>query len=235
MGETVVIVGGSSGMGLAAARRFREEGYDVIVSSRSQARIDTALAEIGGGAGYPLDYAEPDTIAAFFDNAGAHHHLVLAAAGPPAWGAFERLSEDRFRTAFDTKFWGYFRCLQRALPGLYETGSVTLISGAAARTAVPGMAGLSAVNGAIERLGITLARELAPRRVNVLSAGLVDTPAYDGMQADQRDAMFRDAAEQLPVGRVGTPSDIAEALLFLIRDSFVTGTVLDVDGGVRVG
>lgn len=235
MREKVIIVGGSSGMGLAAAQRFHVEGYDVIISSRGQPRIDAALTEIGGGAGYLLDYTEPDTISAFFGRAGAHRHLVLAAAGEPAWGAFERLSEDRFRTAFDTKFWGYFKCLKCALPGLHETGSVTLISGAAGRTAIPGMAGLAAVNGAIERMGITLARELAPRRVNVLSAGLVDTPAYDEMQEAQRDDMFRDATERLPVGRVGKPADIAEALLFLVRDSFVTGTVLDVDGGVRLG
>lgn len=235
MGEKIIIIGGSSGIGLAAARRFKAEGYDVIISSRSRARIDAALTEIGGGAGYCLDYAEPDTIAAFFDRAGGHSHLVLAAAGEPAWGLFQDLSVTDFRTAFDTKFWGYVTCLQRALPALHDSGSVTLIGGAAGRTAVPGMAGLAAVNGAIERMGITLARELAPRRVNVLSPGLVATPAYDDWPSDRRDAMYRDAASSLPAGRVGVPDDIAEALLFLVRSSFVTGAVLDVDGGVRLG
>jgi NAD(P)-dependent dehydrogenase (short-subunit alcohol dehydrogenase family) len=235
MREKIIVVGGSSGMGLAAARRFHAEGYQVTISSRSRARIDSALAEVGGGTGYVLDYTQPDTVPAFFKLAGAHHHLVLAAAGAPAWGPFEGLSQAQFRTAFDTKFWGYVSCLQSALPKLEPSGSVILVGGAAARAAMPGTAGLAAVNGAIERMGITLARELAPRRVNVLSPGLVDTPAYDAMPEAQRSGMYRDAAARLPAGRIGKPADIAEALLFLVRDGYVTGTVLEVDGGAHLG
>ncbi|MEN8167032.1 MAG: SDR family oxidoreductase [Pseudomonadota bacterium] len=235
MSEKIIIIGGSSGMGMAAARRFRAEGYEVFISARSQARIDATLAEIGGGAGHRLDYTEHDTVAAFFEQAGAHQHLVLAAAGPPAWGPFGELSPERLQAAFDSKFWGYFRCLQSALRGLDARGSVTMVTGAAARAAIPGTAGLAAVNGAIERLGLTLARELAPRRVNVISPGLVDTPAYATMPGEQREKMYRDTASHLPIGRIGQPADIAEALLFLVRDGYVTGAVLDVDGGTHLG
>ena len=109
------------------------------------------------------------------------------------------------------------------------------MGGAAARFTLPGTAGLAAVNGAIERMGLTLAKELAPRRVNVLSPGLVDTPAYDWMAPEARRGMLEGAAAKLPVQRVGTPEDIAEAVLFLVRSPYVTGTVLDMDGGARLG
>lgn len=234
--QKVVVVGGSSGMGLATARRLAQEGYNVVITARTRGRVDEALGRIGGAAsGQVLDYADRAGIAAAFANIGAFDHLVLAGAGPAAWGAFAELSHDTLQAAFDSKFWGYFDTLQTALPTLANRGSITLVSGAAARTTLAGMAGLAAVNGAIERMGLTLARELAPLRVNVLSPGLVDTPAYDWMAPEAHRGMLEGAAAKLPVQRYGIPEDIAEAVLFLVRDHYVTGTVLDVDGGVRLG
>jgi NAD(P)-dependent dehydrogenase (short-subunit alcohol dehydrogenase family) len=234
--EKVVIIGGSSGMGLASGRRLAAEGYQVIISARSRARIAEALEKIGSdAAGFTLDYTDPKSIPAFFKSVGAFDHLLLAGAGPPAWGAFAALRAEALTTAFEIKFWGYFRCLQAALPTLRKDGSVILVTGAAARTAIPGTAGLAAVNGAIERMGITLAKELAPLRVNVLSPGIVDTPAYDQMPAEQKATMLRDTASQLPVQRYGRVDDIAEAVLFLTRERYITGAVLDVDGGIRIG
>jgi len=234
--QTVVIVGGSSGMGLASAQRLEREGYRVVITARTQARVDAALSRMGGAvSGQTLDYADPASIAAAFAQIGAFDHLVLAAAGPAAWGAFAELSRDALRAAFDSKFWGYFDTLHAALPHLADRGSITLVSGAAARVALPGTAGLAAVNGAIERMGMTLAKELAPRRVNVLSPGLVDTPAYDWMAPEARRGMLEGTAAKLPVQRYGTPEDIAEAVLFLVRNPYVTGAVLDVDGGARLG
>jgi len=149
--EKAVIIGGSSGMGLASARRLAAEGYAVVVSARSQARIAQAVAQIGSGAtGFPLDYAERSGITAFFEVVGSFDHLLLAGAGPAAWGAFGDLKGEVLSGAFDSKFWGYFHCLQAALPTIRKDGSVTLITGAAARAAIPGTAGLAAVNGAIE-------------------------------------------------------------------------------------
>jgi NAD(P)-dependent dehydrogenase (short-subunit alcohol dehydrogenase family) len=185
--------------------------------------------------GQPLDYADRPGIAAAFEVIGTFDHLVLAAAGPAAWGAFAELARDALQAAFDSKFWGYFDTLQAALPHLSSRGSITLISGAAARATLPQTSGLAAVNGAIERMGMVLAKELAPRRVNVLSPGLVDTPAYDWMAPEARRGMLDGTAAKLPVQRYGTPEDIAEAVLFLVRNSYVTGTVLDVDGGARLG
>lgn len=111
---------------------------------------------------------------------------------------------------------------------------MTFVTGGASRSAIPETAGVAAVNGAIEAMAFTLAKELAPRRVNVLSPGLVDTPMYDWMEADEKKTFFRQMGSHVPVGRVGRPAEIAEALLFLIRNAFTTGAVLDVDGGNRL-
>jgi NAD(P)-dependent dehydrogenase (short-subunit alcohol dehydrogenase family) len=234
--EKVAVIGGSSGIGLACAKRLAAESYEVVISARSPERITQALGTLKAECtGFVLNYSDPASIKAFFQALGPFDHLVLAGAGPAAWGAFNGLKPAALEGAFSSKFWGYFHCLQAALLNLRKDGSATLISGAAARTAIPGTSGLAAVNGAIERMGITLAKELAPLRVNVLSPGLVDTPAYDWMPPDQKEGMLQDAAAKLPVRRVGQPDDIAESVLFLIRERYITGAVLDVDGGVRLG
>lgn len=234
--EKIAIVGGSSGIGLASARQLVTEGYEVVISARSAEGGQQALALIGSGASaFPLDYADAAGIASFFERVGPFDHLLLAGAGPSAWGAFGELKAATLSDAFASKFWGYFHCLQAALPGLRQNGSIVLVTGAAARAAIPGTAGLAAVNGAIERMGLTLAKELAPLRVNVLSPGIVDTPAYDWMAPEQKSGMLQGAAAKLPVQRYGRVEDIAEAVRFLIRNRYVTGTVLDVDGGARLG
>jgi NAD(P)-dependent dehydrogenase (short-subunit alcohol dehydrogenase family) len=120
------------------------------------------------------------------------------------------------------------------LPILRRDGSVVMLTGAAARTAMPGTAGLAAVNGAIAQMAMTLAKELAPLRVNVVSPGLVDTPAYDGLPAEAKRGLFEAAARSLPAGRTGIPEDVAGAVEFLLENTFTTGALLDVDGGARM-
>jgi NAD(P)-dependent dehydrogenase (short-subunit alcohol dehydrogenase family) len=233
--QRILIIGGSNGMGLAAAQRLAQLGAEVLVAGRSQAKLDAALATIDGrAAGYVADFTDPASLAALFERIGRIDHLVLAASSNAAWGPFAATGAGALRAALEGKLVGYWQSLQAALPHLRRDGSVVMLTGAASRTAMPGTAGLAAVNGAITQMAQTLARELAPLRVNVVSPGLVDTPAYDGLPAEAKAGMFAGAAGSLPVGRTGTPEDIAEAILYLLGNGFTTGAILDVDGGARM-
>jgi NAD(P)-dependent dehydrogenase (short-subunit alcohol dehydrogenase family) len=235
MKETVVIIGATSGMGLACAQSLAGGGYRVIISGRSQNTIDRALGQVRGEAlGFPLDFTHPDSVSAFFGKTGKFDHLALVGSGQAAWGPFRDLKLDALKIAFDHKFYGFFLCVQAGLPQLRKDGSITFTIGGACRSAIPGTSGVAAVNGAIQAMAFTLAKELAPTRVNILSPGLVDTPMYDWMKPEEKQKFFQQMGSNVPVGRVGRPAEIAEALLFLIRNGFTTGAILDVDGGNRL-
>ncbi|MEM9487836.1 MAG: SDR family oxidoreductase [Myxococcota bacterium] len=235
-GKTVVIIGGSSGMGLAAATALAARQAKVVVVGRNQDKLDAAARQIGDKARgevrtAAVDLSDATAARAFFADLDALDHLVIAASSGVAWGPFVELEPEILRTAFDGKFWVHFHAARFAAPRLGPGASITFLTGGAARAALPGTAGLAAVNGAIGAMARTLAKELAPIRVNVLSPGFVDTPAYDGMAEAERTATYQHMAETLPVGRIGATDDIAPAIAFLVENGFTTGAVLDVDGG----
>ncbi|WP_374404232.1 SDR family oxidoreductase [Niveibacterium sp.] len=231
----ILIIGGSNGMGLAAAQRLARKGAEVFIAGRSQAKLDAALGQIEGRAtGVVADFTDAASLAAAAERIGRLDHLVLAASSNAAWGPFVHTSADALRQAMEGKLIGYWQSLQAMLPILRRDGSVVMLSGAASRTAMAGTAGLAAVNGGITQMAQTLAKELAPLRVNVVSPGLVDTPAYDGLPVEVKQGMFAGAAKSLPVGRTGTSSDIAAAIEYLLDNGFTTGALLDVDGGARI-
>lgn len=233
--QRILIIGGSNGMGLATAQRLARAGAEVFIAGRTQARLDAALATISGRAeGLVVDFSDPASLAGAGQRLGRIDHLVLAASSNAAWGPFAQISADTLRRALEGKLLGYWQALQAMLPILRRDGSVAMLTGAASRTSMPGTAGLAAVNGAITQMAMTLAKELAPLRVNVVSPGLVDTPAYDGMPAQAKQGMFEAAARSLPVGRTGTSEDVAAAIEFLLANTFTTGALLDVDGGARM-
>lgn len=235
MKETVVVVGATSGMGLAVAKLLAGEGHHIVISGRSTESIESALKQIQGDSrGYPLDFCSTESVGEFFSRAGHLDHLALVGSGQAAWGPFRDLKLDALKAAFDQKFYGFFLCTQAALSNLDKAGSITFVTGGACRSAIPETSGVAAVNGAIEAMAFTLAKELAPVRVNVLSPGLVDTPMYDWMSPDEKEAFFQQMGSHVPVGRVGRPDEIAEAVSFLIHNRFTTGAILDVDGGNRL-
>jgi NAD(P)-dependent dehydrogenase (short-subunit alcohol dehydrogenase family) len=235
-GQRIVIVGGSAGIGEATARAFAAAGAQVTITGRAKQRLDAAAARIG----YPVEVGELDATDAaaadeFFGPAQAIDHLVLAASpGAVGSGPFADLDEAPLRQAFDGKFFAYVKVLQAARPNLQAGGSVTIVSAVSARAAYPGAAGLAAVNGALEAMVPTLAVELAPVRVNAVSPGVIDTPWWQGLPEEQRAAFFQTVAAASPVRRIGTPEDVARAIVYLAGAGFVTGTVLECTGGLNL-
>ena len=229
--QHVLIVGGTRGIGRATAAAARAAGARVTATGRSAA----SLANLPDGVeGLRLDFTDPASVAALADRLDGVDHLVLSASDAVAWGPFADLGEPALRAAFDAKFWGYWRVIRALAAKLSATGSVTLVTGAAARAALPGTSGLAAVNGALEAMARVLAVELAPRRVNTVSPGLTATEAYAGLPDEARAAMFAATAARLPAGRVGAPDDIAQVILLAMANPFLTGSTLDVDGGAHL-
>ena len=138
------------------------------------------------------------------------------------------------RALFESKYWGQYHCAKYAAPQLPAQGSMVLFSGWISRKPMAGVSTLAAVDAAIEALGRTLALELAPRRVNVVTPGMINTPLWSArLGATEQKAHFDKVGQSLPVGRAGTPQDVAHAVRFLLENGFTTGAVIDVDGGQR--
>ncbi|MES2054318.1 MAG: SDR family oxidoreductase [Pseudomonadota bacterium] len=227
----IVVIGGTSGIGLAIAMLMAGKGLAVTIVGRDQDRLDAAVARIGGGArGEAIDAADGDALRALFKQLGTVDHLVIAASGGAGAGPFASLDAAALRRGFEAKFWVHWTAAQAVLDHLPDTGSITFITAASSRLANPGTSGLAAINGALEHMVRTLARELAPRRINAVSPGVIDTPWWH----DKPDALFQSASKQAPLGRPGEAAEVADAVAFLIGNRFVTGVILDVDGGLHL-
>lgn len=232
--KRVVVVGGTSGIGLATARAFLDESAQVIIASRSAAKLSEAKQILGDNVEtYEVDFRSDEKLADFFTKVGKFDHLVVT-AGEGAMGHFSDLPVNDAKAAFDSKFWGQYITVKAAIPFLNDAGSITLTSGVYGVRPPQGASTLAAINSALEGLVRGLAVDLAPVRVNIVSPGIVDTPMYGGMLEEQRQAMYNGIAEQLPVGRVATSEDIAESYVYLAKSGFSTGSVVLIDGGARL-
>lgn len=226
-GQHVVVVGGASGIGLSVARAAAEAGAEVVIASRAPERAADAL---GGARTIAMDVCDDASVAAAFAEIGDVTHLVCTAASGFPPGLFRAPSED-VRALMESKFWGQYRCARAVAERLPREGSITFTSGIRSRRPLFGSGAFTVVNMAVEGMGRALAMELAPVRVNVISPGTVQTPVFDVLPADVRERRLQAAADQTTVGRIGQPDEIAEVYLMCMTNGFLTGTVIDVDGG----
>lgn len=233
-GKRVVVIGGTSGIGLSTAKAFLDQSAQVIIASRSASKLSEAKNLLGSNVeAYSIDFRNEEKLADFFKMVGKFDHLVVT-AGEGAMGHFSDLPVDNAKDAFDSKFWGQYLTVRAALPYLHEASSITLTSGVYGIRPPQGATTLASINSAIDGLVRGLSVDLAPIRVNVVSPGIVDTPLYGGMSDEQRQNLYSSIAQQLPVKRVANPEDIAEAYLYLAKNGFTTGTVLLIDGGAHL-
>jgi NAD(P)-dependent dehydrogenase (short-subunit alcohol dehydrogenase family) len=232
--QHAVIIGGSSGIGLATARHLLASGMNVTITGRSATRLEEALKSLPAAQRVVMDAASTDTLSETLSGIGAFDHLVLALGSGKGFGPFKSVSVADVRQGFEEKVFPHFAVAQAALPFLRKDGSITFISAVSAHAAAPGTAGIGAANAAVAMFVPILAAELRPLRVNGVSPGVVDTPWWDFLPSEQRTAVFAEYAAKTPVGRVGRPEDVAQTVAFLITNSFMTGHVIVCDGGLRL-
>lgn len=226
-GKTAVIFGGTSGIGLAATQQLAAKGCKVIAVSRNPDRAGEVPAGVTLAKCDVLDRAAVNDLLSQY----APFEILVTAAtgGSRAMGPFLEMDMDGYKASFD-KLWGYANVVRYGAHHMTKNGSIVLVSGTPARKAKPGQVSLSSVGGAVEALARAIAPELAPRRINVVSPGSIDTP-INPLAGDARKAMYEKATAGNLIPRAGTADEVAQGIVFVIENDFVTGTTVDVDGG----
>lgn len=237
-GQTVVIVGGSSGIGLGVARAALERGAQVVIAGRSEEKLRKAVQTLGAGSGLrgiATDTTNESQLARLFATVGAFDHLVTTAGTPPPNDPVGRVDLETARQFIGDKLVGAIALVKHAVPNLRPGGSVTFTSGINKdRPPVPGGAVVTAVAGSFGYLAHALSLELAPTRVNVVSPGWVDTPMWDVLVGPAKSGYLASLAERLPAKKVATAADVARAYLYLMESELTTAETIHVDGGQRL-
>jgi NAD(P)-dependent dehydrogenase (short-subunit alcohol dehydrogenase family) len=231
-GQRVLVIGGSSGIGLAVAQAALAAQAQVTVASSSWDRVQRAIARLGGGEGIQLDVTDEAAVKACFTAPASFDHIVFTAAD---WAQvdhkpFAELDLAAAATLFDVRFWGALNVVRHGAKRVVPGGSISLTNGMAAHRPQKGLAVATAMAGAIEHLVMGLAVELAPVRVNAVCPGAIRTEAWDELPEAFRQVQEARLAGQL-VPRVGTTAEVAEAYLYLMRGTYTTGQTLRVEGG----
>jgi len=229
-GAKVVVIGGASGVGFAVAAAALEAGAEVVVGSSQTPRIEAAAGKLGRGArGLTVDVKDEASVAAFFEGAGAFDHLVFTAGD---WGglygpATRDIDVEASKARMEVRFWGAARAAKHGIRQIAKEGSISLTGGMLAHRPRPGAPLTTASAHTTEGLAIGLARDLAPVRVNAVCLGLITSEQIQQMG----EATIKSFTASLPLPRAGTVEEAAEAYLYLMRATYVTGQVLRVDGG----
>jgi NAD(P)-dependent dehydrogenase (short-subunit alcohol dehydrogenase family) len=236
--QTVVVVGGSSGIGLGVAKAALGRGSRVVIAGRSQEKLRRAVAALGASPRVHtqvVDMIDEAAVARMFDAIGPFDHLVSTAGAPPPGDPLGQTDLGAARAFIDNKLVGAIALAKHALKSLRPGGSITFTSGVNKdRPPVPGGAVVTAVAGSFGFLAHALALELAPTRVNIVSPGWVDTPMWDELVGEGKVALLGDMASRLPSRRVASADDVARAYLYLMDSEFVTGETMHIDGGQRL-
>ncbi len=225
-GKKALVFGGTSGIGLATSIMLQEQGAQVVAISRDPSKAgDLPGIELAA-----CDVRDEDALAALFAAHAPFDVLISAATGGSrAAGPFLKMELSAYRASFD-KLWGYTNIVRLGMQHLSENGNIVLVSGSPARKAKPGQVALASVGAAVEQFVRATASELAPRRINIVSPGVVDTPMF-GPDSEAKGKMLAGATAANIIPRAGAPEEVAKGIMFVVQNDFVTGTTVDVDGG----
>ena len=231
-GKRIIILGGSSGLGLATAKAAAAEGAKVIIVSGNQQRIDNALTAIGHNSeGHAVDLSKEENIKNFFEGTGNFDHLVYTAGENLTLNTIPETEIEQARKFFNIRYWGAFAAVKYGAPLVNAGGSICLTGGTASARPGAGWAVASSICGAMEGFVRALAVELAPIRINSVVPGIVKTDLWSGMPEADREGLFTHYGDKLLVKRVGEADDIALTFLYLMKQQYGTGQNIIVDGG----
>jgi NAD(P)-dependent dehydrogenase (short-subunit alcohol dehydrogenase family) len=231
-GKRIVVLGGSSGIGLAVAQQAVAQGATAIIASSNADRVKQAVATLDGKAeGHKLDLSNERDIQDFFQKIGGFDHLVFTAGDTLQLNELAATDLTKARHAFELRYWAVLAAVKHASTHIREGGSIVLTTGIAGERPHKGWTVAASVCGAIVSLTRALAVELAPIRVNAVSPGVVRTNLWQSMNADAREHLYESVGKSLLVGRVGEACEIARAYLFLMQQGYGTGQTVVLDGG----
>jgi NAD(P)-dependent dehydrogenase (short-subunit alcohol dehydrogenase family) len=233
--KRVVILGGSSGIGLAVAELAASEGAKIVIASSNPERVQKALDSLDGNAeGQTLDVSDEQAVETLFAKIGEFDHLVFTAGDSLQLNDLVTTDLKQARRAFELRYWAALAAVKYGSRNIRKSGSIVLTTGIAGQRPHKGWVVAASVCGTIEALTRALALELAPIRVNAVSPGVVRTNLWQSMTAAERDHLYESVGNSLPVGRVGEAPDIAQAYVFLMQEGFSTGQTVVVDGGTTL-
>ena len=226
-GKKAIVFGGTSGIGLSATQMLSDKGAHVIALSRNPDKLKTIPKNVTTK---KMNVLDRDALEKFFQEVGEYDILVNSATGGTrAVGPFLSMDLDGYRASFD-KLWGYTNVVRYGTKFLKDNGNIVLVSGSPARKCRPGQIAISSVGGAVEAFARGIAPEIAPKRINVVSPGIIDTP-MSPLQGKEREDYYKNTTNNNLIPRAGTPDEVATGIIFAIENEFITGTTIDIDGG----
>lgn len=230
-GKKAIVLGGTSGIGLATTQQLDAAGATVVAGSRSQAHIETAAATTSDRVTYRIiDVLDREGLATLFEEEAPYDFLVnCATGGARASGPFLQMDLDGFQGSF-RKLWGYTNSVRLGTQYLPDDGAIVLVSGYPARKSNPGSSAISTVGNAVEGFARAIAPEIAPRRINVVCPGVIDTPMF-AQSGGERQQFLNQATQRMLIPRAGTADEVASAILFCLENGYMTGGTIDVEGG----
>ena len=226
-GKKAIVFGGTSGIGLSATQMLSDKGAHVVALSRNPEKLQNAPKNV---VTKKMNVLDRDALEQFFQEVGEYDILVNSATGGArAVGPFLSMDLDGYRASFD-KLWGYTNVVRYGTKFLKDNGNIVLVSGSPARKCRPGQIAISSVGGAVEAFARGIAPEITPKRINIVSPGIIDTP-MSPLQGKEREDYYKNTTINNLIPRAGTPNEVATGIIFAIENEFITGTTIDIDGG----
>ena len=226
-GKKAIVFGGTSGIGLSATKMLSDKGAHVIALSRNPDKLKNVPKNVTTK---KMNVLDRDALEKFFQEVGEYDILVNSATGGArAVGPFLSMDLDGYKASFD-KLWGYTNVVRYGTKFLKDNGNIVLVSGSPARKCRPGQIAISSVGGAVEAFARGIAPEIAPKRINIVSPGIIDTP-MSPLQGKEREDYYKNTTNNNLIPRAGTPDEVATGIIFAIENEFITGTTIDIDGG----